>query len=174
MKTTALAGCLAFTLAAPAMAITQDLGVLGAGGTSFSQNFVRFFGLGDPLGAFTDYYTFTLASGSIGAAGGMVTFDVGSVDLNLKAVSLYQTTSPSGAVVDTTPGSFSFSNLTPLLSYTLAVSGTLSSGWADIGVAQYTGTIRSIASPAPEPGALGLLAAGLVGAGTLARRHKKS
>jgi hypothetical protein len=155
----------------PAFAGTTDLGTLDANGSSFSQAFTRWFGSGSPLGAFTDYYTFNLASDG-GAHGTIFSFDVGFVDLDLKSVSLYPTANPSSAFVDTSVDSFSFSKLLAKTSYTLAVSGTLKSLYLDTGGAYYQGTIRSIASPAPEPAALALAVAGLLGVLGLSRSRK--
>lgn len=146
----------------------QDLGTIDASGTEFSKDFIRFFGFGSPLGAFVDEYTFQIA-GAGAAAGGAVSFDFGFVDLQLTSVSL---TGGGQSQTSSTPGNFSFANLVPNVTYTLAVAGTLSSyKFLDLGYAYYEGTIRSVASAAPEPGALALALAGLLGVGVLTRRR---
>jgi MYXO-CTERM domain-containing protein len=159
---------------APVSAITQDLGTLDSSGTNFTEVFVRYFGAGSPLGSFTDYYTFNLNNADT-AAGSTVSFDFGFVDLALNSVSLYATGDSSNATVDTTPGTFSFSNLSPNTSYTLAVKGTLKTLYnVDFGFAYYQGTIHSIASAAPEPGWIALLLAGVAGLALHARRRRSA
>lgn len=160
----------AATLATPASAQTH-LGTLGATDTGFGVAFFRLFGWGSPLGAFTDYYTFNLAdSGS--AAGGTVTFDFGSLDLSLSKITLSGGTL-AAPVVDTTPSQFNFTGL-GTGSYQLAVSGRLDPqpGW--IGVAQYSGNIHTVASPAPEPETIAMLIAGLGVIGAVARRRRQA
>ena len=176
MKLNALALALALTAASSqAMAYTQDLGTLNESGTEFAKGFVRYFGLGSPLGNFTDYYTFNIGPAST-AAGGVVSFDFGFVDLQLKSISLFATgTDPSQGTTFNTPGSFTFSSLVPNGAYTLAVSGTLlSNKWLDLGGAYYEGSIRSIASAAPEPESLALLLAGLMAVVAMTRRSRNS
>ena len=73
--------------ASPASAITMDLGELDAGGSQISNSFVRFFSYGSPLGAFTDYFTFSL-SGAADALGGTTIFELGWIDLTLSSASL--------------------------------------------------------------------------------------
>jgi hypothetical protein len=174
MKLRLLCAGVAMALSAPVMAITQDLGTLDSSGTTFSQTFVRFFGAGSTLGAFTDYYTFNIGNADA-AAGGTVSIDFGFVDLVLDSVSLYATGDPSNARIDTTPGAFSFSSLSPNTSYTLAVNGTLTKLYdIDLGLAYYQGTIQSIASAAPEPGLVALLLAGVSGLGFHAWRRRSA
>lgn len=162
-----LLAALLVMLSAPTWA-SQDLGIIDATGTEFSKSFVRLFGIGSPLGAFVDTYTFQIA-GAGAAAGGAVSFDFGFVDLQLTSVSL---TGGGKNETDTTPGGFSFANLVPGVTYTLAVAGSLTSyKFLDLGYAYYEGTIRSVASAAPEPGALALGLAGLLGVAAFARRR---
>jgi MYXO-CTERM domain-containing protein len=172
MKFRSLFAVVALVVSSHAMAVTQDLGTLTSSGSGFSQGFVRFFGLGSDLGTFTDYYTFNIGNANV-AAGGTLSFDFGFVDLTLNSVSLFATGNPGAATLDPTPGAFTFSNLIANTSYTLAVTGTLlSNQWLDIGAAYYEGSIRSVASAAPEPSALMLALAGLAGVLTLARRRR--
>lgn len=166
-----LLAALLIAVSAPAWSYTQDLGEIDASDTEFSRAFIRFFGLGTPLGAFTDYYTFTIVGGDT-AAGGTVTFELGFVDLSLNNVSLYKTEDMSLVSSDPTPDSFNFSTLSGGTSYTLAVSGDFKkTSWVDTGLAYYEGSIRSVASAAPEPGALALMLAGLFGVGLALRRR---
>lgn len=169
LKLKLLCVAVAMAASAPVMASTQDLGTLDP---SETESFYRLFGPGSALGSFTDYYTFNLSNANA-TAGGTVSFDFGFIDLVLNSVSLYATGSPSTATVDTTPGTFSFSNLAPNTSYTLAVTGTLKTLYnINLGYAYYQGTIRSIASPAPEPGALALLLASVAGVAYHVRRRR--
>jgi len=171
MKLRSLLIGLAIAVTVPAWSVTQDLGEIDTSDSSFSRAFVRFFGYGTPVGAFTDYYTFTLGGGGAGATGGIASFELGWVDLALSSVALY--TGSSLIASDSTPGTFSFSNLSGGTQYTLAVSGNLaSSPNLDLGAAFYQGTIRSVASAASEPSALALALAGLIGVGLLARRRR--
>lgn len=169
MNLKALIATVALAASGSAMAVT-DLGTLDFDGSSFSKAFVRIFEYGSPLGDFVDHYTFELI-GAVGAEGGAsVAMEWGSLDLNLKSVSL-SGGNLTETLTDTTPASFSFSGL-GAGTYAFDVVGELKSIGGPIGVAAYTGTIRAVASPAPEPGALALALAGLVGVGLLARRGK--
>lgn len=163
---------LAMAVSGSAMAATMDLGTLDIGGSSFGKAFVRVFDFGSPLGEFVDHYTFKLL-GSSGAEGGAaVAMEWGSLDLDLLSVSLSGGTLDH-TVIDDTPGSFSFSGL-GAGTYSFDVTGFLKSVGGPLGFASYSGSISSIASPAPEPGALALALAGLIGVGLLTRRGKRS
>lgn len=159
----------AATLAAPASAQTH-LGTLGASDTGFGVAFFRLFDWGSTLGAFTDHYTFNLA-GPGSAAGGTVTFDFGSLDLSLNRITLTGGTL-AAPVIDTSPSAFNFTGLGSG-TYQLAVSGRLDPqpGW--VGVAQYSGNIHTVASPAPEPETIAMLVAGLGVIGAVARRRRQ-
>lgn len=168
----AAVGSVALALAGSTMAATVDLGTLDAGGSDFGKVFVRIFDFGSPLGGFVDHYTFNLV-GSVGAEGGAsVAMEWGSLDLDLLSVSLSGGTL-SGKVTDDTPASFSFSGL-GAGTYNFDVTGNLKSHGGPLGIASYTGNIRAIASPAPEPGPLALALAGFVTVAMLAVRGKKA
>ena len=145
------------------------LGTIGAKAKNFGNIFLNVGSLGSALGHFSDHYTFTLA-GSGTAVGRLgVGLEWGSLDLTLTQVSL------SGGTLahkqtDTTPGNFSFSNL-GAGTYTLDVSGVLNKVKGSVGFAFYSGSIQSVASAAPEPEALALMLAGLVGVGLATRRR---
>jgi PEP-CTERM motif-containing protein len=116
-----------------------------------------------PPGAFSDFWTFTLPSGSTGGTGsvGGVSLFIGSSPslLNL-SVSI-----PTLSVTDS-GGVFSFSGGTPGGTYTLDISGTVAYG-AVAGL--YGGTILAVA--VPEPATWALMLAGIaVGAGVARRR----
>lgn len=148
-------------------ATTTDLGVLNASDSNFSKDFWRIFDWGSQLGAFTDYYTFSLV-GSSAATGGTLVFDWGGLDLSINSVSLSGGTL-AAAQHDNTPDSFTFTNL-GAGNYTLAVNGDLKQiGW--IGYAQYSGQIHAVAAPVPEPEHAAMLLAGLIGVGALVRRR---
>jgi hypothetical protein len=172
MKFRTVVASLAVAISGSAAAVTTDLGVLDFGGSSFGKAFVRIFDFGSPLGGFVDHYTFKLLGASGAEGGTTVAMEWGSLDLDLMSVSL------SGGTLDRTlsddsPASFSFSGL-GAGTYTFDVIGNLKSISGPLGFASYTGNIRSIASPAPEPGALALALAGLIGVGLLTRRGKRS
>lgn len=164
---------LAMAVSGSAMAATMDLGTLdmGMGGSSFGKAFVRVFDFGSPLGEFVDHYTFKLLGPSGAEGGAAVAMEWGSLDLELLSVSLSGGTLDR-TVIDDTPGSFSFSGL-GAGTYSFDVTGFLKSVGGPLGFASYSGSISSIASPAPEPGALALALAGLIGVGLLTRRGKR-
>lgn len=171
MKLNRLAASLALALSAAASTaagVTQDLGTLDAAGTGFSREFARLFDLGTPLGAFVDYYTFDLIAPATGAAGGTsVDFQWGWVDLDLSSVSLYRA-GEANAIGTSSPSTFSFNGLSAG-SYKLAVAGSF---YGVLGAAGYSGTIRSIASAAPEASSFAMALIGLLGVGTAAMRRR--
>lgn len=169
MKLKPLIASIALALSASAsMAVTQDLGTLNSGGTGFSSIFYRVFDIGSPLGSFVDYYTFNLLAPADGAAGSAaVDFEWGYVDLKLDKVSLYGN---GGTLLSSSaPSAFSFSGL-GAGSYTLGVSGSFDGA---LGVAGYSGTIRSVASAAPEADSLAMALLGLAGVGFMVLRRRK-
>lgn len=170
MKLKHLAASVALALSsAGTLAVTQDLGTLDSGGTDFNSGyFWRIFDWGSPLGNFVDYYTFSLLGSGSGASGEAgVDFEWGWVDLKLDSVSLYNS---GGQFLGTSaPSSFSFAGL-GAGSYKLEVAGTF---FGDFGVARYGGTIRSVASAAPEASAFGMALLGLTGVGFVIARRRK-
>lgn len=172
MRIRALIASLAVAVTGSAAAATTDLGTLDLGGSSFGKAFLRIFDFGSPLGGFVDHYTFKLLNSSGAEGGTTVAMEWGSLDLELLSVSLSGGTLEH-EVTDDTPASFSFSGL-GAGTYSFNVTGNLLSYGGPLGFASYTGNIRSMASPAPEPGALVLALAGLVGVGLLLRRDKRS
>lgn len=168
MKTKHLVAALAVAFSsAGAFANTTDLGVLNASDSNFSQEFWRIFNWGSELGAFTDYYTFSLV-GTSAATGGTLVFDWGGLDLSINSVGLSGGTL-AAAQIDNTPSSFTFSNL-GAGNYTLAVNGDLKQ-IGPIGYAEYSGSIHAVAAPVPEPEHAAMLLAGLIGVGALVRRR---
>lgn len=171
MKIRILIATLAVAISGSAMAVTRDLGTLDSGGSSFGKAFVRIFEFGSPLGEFVDHYTFRLDNASGAEGGTTVAMEWGSLELDLRFVSLSGGTLDH-ELVDDTPASFAFSGL-GAGTYSFNVTGWLNSTVGPFGYASYTGNIRSMASPAPEPGALALALAGLIGVGLLSRRGKQ-
>ena len=171
MKLKHLVAAMAVALCGGAQA-AYDLGVLDQNSQSFGKAFFRAFGVGSTLGNFTDHYTFKLLGNSDASGGANVAFEWGSVDLDLNSVSLSGGTL-GATVTDDTPQSFSFSNL-GAGTYTLDVSGVLKSVNSGFGFAYYQGAIQSVASAAPEPEALALMVAGLLGVGAMTARRKKA
>lgn len=147
------------------------LGTIGATAKNFGNIFLNVGDLGSALGPFSDHYTFTLAGhgSAVGRLG--VGLEWGSLDLMLTHVSLSGGTL-AHALTDTTPESFSFSNL-GAGTYTLDVGGVLNKVPGSVGFAFYSGSIQSVASAAPEPEALALMLAGLAGVGLATRRRPR-
>lgn len=154
-------------LGASSWAVTQHLGTLDAEGSDFDQVFWRFFGAGSQVGSFVDYYTFSLVAPATGATGGAnVDFEWGLVNLDLTSVSLFN----GGGLLlgNSAPTSFSFNGL-GAGDYKLAVAGSFN---GVLGTAGYSGTIRSIASAAPEADSLAMALLGLAGVAAVVRRRK--
>lgn len=158
-----------------ASAKTESLGTLGANGATFGNTFWGW-------GGFTDYYTFSLTGGG-SAVGSAVAYDSIVQDIKLTSVSLQSWTGSAWADwlgtagspgKDFTPSEFSFSGLGGG-DYRLAVAGKVNFqiDFSDpLRPASYQGTVRSIAAPAPEPGALGMALLGLLGVSFAALRRK--
>jgi len=168
---TAAAAALVLATATSAFAAPTDLGVVTSPGTSFSKTI-------SGTGAFTDYYTFSLAPSSSGATGGVYDSQASFVyeGVDIQSLTLSVLGGSTVAPVDTTPDGFAFSGLTSGVTYQLAVSGT--GAPALIGF-NYNGTyqgnikaVASVASPAPEAADLALTALGLGGVAFWARRRR--
>jgi hypothetical protein len=169
MKRLLIAVLAALMLTNPAAAVTQDLGTLDASETDFGRGFVRFFGLGSPLGPFTDFYTFDLVQSAV-VSGGISAFDLGFVDLSISSVGLTGDMTFS----NTAPNNFAF-NLPPG-HYVLSVDGTFTSNrFLDLGSAFYEGNISAVAVAVPGP-IVGAGVPGLVMAlgGLLAWRRRRN
>jgi hypothetical protein len=166
----AVAVSIAFASAA-SVAKTESLGTLTDAGATFGNSFLLW-------GGFTDYYSFSLGSGTE-ALGTTVTYDSLWQDISISSVTL-QTYNGSwsnwgSSAKDTSPNEFSFSGLGAGL-YRLVVAG-------DVGFqidfkdplkpASYQGVIRSVASPAPEPAALGMALVGLMGVSFAVMRRRR-
>lgn len=169
MKLKHLVASLALALAGTSsMAITTDLGTLDANGTSFEQSFERAF-FAYEVGSFTDYYTFTLMAPSTGVTG--TTTDTiwtwNTLWTDITSVALLNATGGLQGLDRRSPESFTFAGLSAG-SYTLAVSGNLY-GW---GATAYSGTIRAIASAAPEASSFAMALLGLLGVGAAAQRRR--
>lgn len=174
MKLKLIAASMALLVSGASFALTKDLGVLDAKGADFGAKFARIFSFGSPLGNFTDHYTFSLSGASTASGGTLVAMELGSLDLELKSVSLSGAGSTTYATTtDDTPQGFSFSKL-GAGTYVLDVAGVLKSLGGPAGYAEYSGSIRSMASAAPEPAALAMTLAGLIVVGLMSRRRRKS
>jgi hypothetical protein len=162
MRRFLLAAATVFAIASPAAANTVDLGTIGSAGTTFSDSFSTNTG----TGSFTDDYTFKIdGSGTI--TGSTTSVSLFFANLSLNQIALYQVGSSAAPMIDTSPGSFSFSGLSNG-SYILAVSGVFSG----LGTAEYSGSIKEQISSTPLPASWTLMILGLMGLGFFAYRRK--
>jgi hypothetical protein len=153
---------------------SQDLGLLTSAGLSFGNSF-------NVAQTFTDYFQFTLGTGS-GATGGETDTFAGilSRDVTVSSIQLREF-GTSNYKLDTNAAisEFTFVGLTAGVKYELVVKG--SAGTNLLGaIGTYDGTIKpvtsstSVASAAPEPAELLLMAMGLGGAAFWVRRQKRA
>lgn len=171
MKLKPLAAALAFAAAGPAMAslcarpssTVWDLGPPGQ--ITFCNSFWT-------SGSFNDSYLFSVDA-QASSSGWTTTWDWSwTTNINLTQVSLTNTS--TGAVqYDTSPSSLSFGNLAAG-TYRLGVQGSVT-GWPISlpGNVGYEATVRtaSVASAAPEPETMAMMALGLGLVGWQARRR---
>jgi hypothetical protein len=174
MKSTAkLITALALTgFATLAMAKSQDLGVLPTGGVSFGNSFTS-------QTSFTDTYQFVIGGTSVTGTESDTSWSFATRDVNVSSISLRQfgtSIIPSGWT-DVDTNEFTFSGLMAGVKYELVVAGTAGSQLPGVG-GKYAGTIMpvaaSVASAAPEPAEMLLLAMGLGGVGVWVRRQKRA
>ena len=182
MKIKSVMAAAALVASAPSMAAVctggYGLGTLGPPGASwFGESF-------SSRGSYLDCYSFSLSS-SADSFGGTIELDplLNRLDIDLTSIQLYagslmgSTGNGTLLATDTTPGLFSFGALAAG-TYTLALTSTVTKDWglwdAPVGYVGLIATQRSsVASPAPEPGAMALMLAGLLGVGAAARRRRK-
>jgi len=168
MKVRTLIASLAVAISGSAVAVTTDLGILDFGGSSFGKTFVRIFDFGSPLGEFHDHYTFELR-GTSGADGGTaVAMEWGSLDLDLRSVSL--TGGPAGlntdagGVIDGVPvPSFTEASTGGVPNSPLASSSGLDSPLVSVVFGQPDGLSFEVASGSlavPEPDGMTLFGLG--------------
>lgn len=182
MKLKSVLAAAALVASAPSMAASctggYGLGTLGPPGASwFGEAF-------SSRGSYLDCYSFSLSSAA-DSFGGTLELDplLNRLDIDLSSVSLFAGGVLGGATTgsllasDSTPGLFSFGALAAG-TYTLTVASRVSADWGfwnePVGYVGLLTTSRSsVASPAPEPGAMALMLAGLAGIGVAARRRRK-
>lgn len=182
MKLKFVLAAAALVASAPSMAAVctggYGLGTLGPPGASwFGQSFSN-------RGSYLDCFSFSLTS-TANSFGGTVELDpvLNRLDIDLTSISLFSGAVAGGATsgvllsADSSPGLFSFGSLAAG-TYTLAVASRVSRDWGirnrSVGYIGLLTTNRaSVASPAPEPGAMALMLAGLAGIGVAARRRRK-
>ena len=173
MKCKALFAGLAISLAssvsgAATCTSSTTLGTLGLFGSSFSS-----------AGTYYDCFTFSL-SGNAKAVGGILELDPfwNKLNISLKSVSLFSDGTLVGNM-DTSPLTFSFGNLAGGALYTLQVVSNVIVASGIVGTrgkndnVGYAGVITTLASPAPEPAAYALAAAGLAIVGVSAWRRRR-
>lgn len=155
----------AATAAAPTCYSTTAWNSLGPPDVEFFSNTFT------SAGSYVDCYTFTLNSGANSFGGALeINTLFNKLDIDVTSVSLYLGSTQIG--MDTSPLGFSFGSLAGGGLYTLAVASTVTNdpGWWKVPVG-YVGLIATIAAPVPEPTAMALAVAGLLGVGALARRR---
>ncbi|ARN23173.1 hypothetical protein A4W93_26525 [Piscinibacter gummiphilus] len=145
------------------MAETFNLGTLS---TEQTKTFHNEFLWGQ---TFSDVFTFTLADNGR-SYGGSLTWDL----TNWGGIALTSLSLTGGSIVgslfDSSPETFSFSNLLAG-TYSLTVNGKATG----LGAVGYIGTIRAeaVAAPVPEPETIAMMALGLGVMGFVARRRKQ-
>lgn len=178
MKFKSLLASIALTVAASSsMAALAPSASCGATNTtswnSLGPPDVEFFGNSfSSAGSYVDCYTFSLES-SANSFGGAIELNTlfNKLDIDVQSVSLFLGDSLIGS--DNDPLYFSFGGLAGGGLYTLTVSSlvTRDPGLWKVPVG-YAGLIATIAAPVPEPGAVALMVAGLLGVGALAWRRR--
>lgn len=154
--------------ASPTCTNTTGWGTLGPPGFEVFGNSFK------SANTYTDCYTFSL-SGAANSFGGALEINTlfNKLDIDITSISLYAGDALVGA--DTSPLFFSFTGLSGVGSYTLAVTSKVTNdpGLWTVPVG-YAGLITTIAAPVPEPGALALMVAGLAGVGGAMRWRRKA
>ena len=174
MKYKALFAGLAISLAssvsgAATCTSSSSLGALGSFSGSFSS-----------AGTYSDCFAFSL-SGNAKAVGGILEIDPfwNKLNISLKSVSLFSQDGTRVGNMDTSPLTFSFGNLAGGALYTLQVVSNVIVASGIVGTrgkndnVGYAGVITTLASPAPEPAAYALAAAGLAIVGVSAWRRRR-
>lgn len=127
------------------------------------------------IGGFSDCYEFSLGSAA-NAFGGVIEIDLLSrLNINVSSVSLYFGSELKGyatAAADALGLSFNFGNLSAGDGYTLQVAGDVTGDKRFLMNVGYAGLITTLAAPVPEPGAVALMIAGLLGVGVVAWRRR--
>jgi len=161
LKTLVASIALSLTGVSAMAACTSTTAGLGSLGNSFNG-----------AGTYTDCYTFSLSGSGNSLSGSLsgYTSFLSTLGIDVTAVSLYLGSTLLGS--DTSTSDFSFGNLGGG-GYTLAISSTVTAPLLSLGVgtASYGGS-ATIAAPVPEPGAVALTIAGILGVGGFAWRRK--
>ena len=175
MKYKALFAGLAISLAssvsgAATCTSSSSLGALGSFSGSFSS-----------AGTYSDCFAFSL-SGNAKAVGGILEIDPfwNKLNISLKSVSLFSQDGTLVGNMDTSRLTFSFGNLAgggalytlQVVSNVVVASGIVGTRGKNDNVG-YAGVITTLASPAPEPAAYALAAAGLAIVGVSAWRRRR-
>jgi len=169
MKLKTLVASIALSLTGmSAMAAAPSCTSTTAGLAPFSESFTS-------AGTYTDCYTFSLSGSGNSLSGGLTETAslLTTLGINVASASLYLGSTLLGT--DASPMNFSFGSLAGG-GYTLAILSTVTAPLLGLGVGAvgYSGSVTAIAAPVPEPGAVALTIAGILGVGAFAWRRNKA
>ena len=180
MKYKALFAGLAISLASSVSGAATCSSTPVSLGSMGPPGFSTFGGSFSSAGTYYDCFSFSL-SGNAKSFGGTLEVDPfwNKLNISLKSVSLFSQDGTRVGNKDTSPLTFSFGNLAGGALYTLQVVSNVIVASGIVGTrgkndnVGYAGVITTLASPAPEPAAYALAAAGLAIVGVSAWRRRR-